>query len=493
MSVRRTREDSGSPVEDETPVPPVKKIKSLFDTDFSTSNNKEKSNNSNNFRQQESIESLVAKLRAKIPDIEEAIEKLTNAKSEIRNSREQLAKDITNRHKILKMCLDTYSSDLLKSIEGTYKDGQKLISDQLQRLKNNFKVTEALCASAETVFAQDDLDVEDLRHKLKEQFLSAQAEFVRSMSMHVSVIFQEGPMKEADFPKSFGILSSVGGGTLAKAVLVKEFTSTTDRDPQSSWPTGLAVKANGDIVVVDRKNRRVKTFNTNGKIQSFIVEQLVGGTFQFGLPQDICILQNGHMLITDTQDTQSNVKVFNSDNTFVRQFEGHFCVPHGIAVNTSGDLVICDWRTPSIYICENDSTPKNVMMQTGFPLGKAAAYCAANINNDIIVTYPQCGTIKIFNEDGFLRKVITECKGVKLRFPCGVCTDRHGHILVADMYWNQVLLFNIDGEFITCLANIDDGLRHPQSITVNNEGQIMVGEETSQIKIFKYMDTDTTE
>ena len=73
-------------------------------------------------------------------------------------------------------------------------------------------------------------------------------------------------------------------------------------DTKDIWPTGLAADDDGNMAVLDRENRRVKIFDTNGElIREF-------GNTTLGCPYDLTLMKNSNIAVTDYDE--EDIKIF---------------------------------------------------------------------------------------------------------------------------------------------------------------------------------------
>ncbi|CAH1798663.1 unnamed protein product [Owenia fusiformis] len=74
----------------------------------------------------------------------------------------------------------------------------------------------------------------------------------------------------------------------------------------------------------------------------------------------------------------------------------------------------------------------------------------------------------------------------KLHWPRGICVDVQDYIIVADHMNQQVALLSPKGDFIRYLLTKQDGVRFPRSVVVNNNGQLIVGDDWGQVFVVEY-------
>ena len=158
-------------------------------------------------------------------------------------------------------------------------------------------------------------------------------------------------------------------------------------DGQLKYPYGIAIDKEDILYVIDAFNYRIQKFNSDLRFLSKWGSQESIG-FKLYSPHEIAIAKDGNIILSDRQNHR--ISIFTKDGSLVKRFgefgEGpdsginQFSEPHGVAVNESGEIFICDrynfrihkfnsngenilqWQTPGL----NDDSRH-------FPLGIVAA------------------------------------------------------------------------------------------------------------------------
>ena len=124
---------------------------------------------------------------------------------------------------------------------------------------------------------------------------------------------------------------------------------------QFMLPHGIAVDATGNVLVCDRENDRIQTFAADGRFIREITE--------VQRPTQI-VLARGLMYVSELgwrvgqrsfrngpieRDLPSRLSVLNANGTVVTRLggpdpcaPGSFCAPHGLAVDSNGDLYVAE-------------------------------------------------------------------------------------------------------------------------------------------------------
>jgi DNA-binding beta-propeller fold protein YncE len=137
---------------------------------------------------------------------------------------------------------------------------------------------------------------------------------------------------------------------------INEFT-----DPEFERPNGLAIdKARGRIYVVDTgsrdaKEHNVKVYDLTGKRIGAIGGRPGGDLGEFSYPTYVAVDANGNVYVSDTLN--SRVQKFDANGKFVTTFGqlgtnwGEFDKPKGVAVDSFGNLYVADsgWSNVQIF------------------------------------------------------------------------------------------------------------------------------------------------
>nr|XP_022336856.1 tripartite motif-containing protein 45-like [Crassostrea virginica] len=115
-------------------------------------------------------------------------------------------------------------------------------------------------------------------------------------------------------------------------------------------------------------------------------------------------------------------------------------------------------------------------------------YITENINGDICTSDHNKGTVVVVNKSGQHRFSYT---GRGSRFwPCGICTDVLGHILVCHVTFSSetVDLLDQDGGFLSVIIASQQGITFPRGVCVDNENNLYVGQDgTNTVTVYKYL------
>nr|XP_022315206.1 E3 ubiquitin-protein ligase TRIM71-like [Crassostrea virginica] len=113
-------------------------------------------------------------------------------------------------------------------------------------------------------------------------------------------------------------------------------------------------------------------------------------------------------------------------------------------------------------------------------------YITENINGDICTSDTGIRAVVVVNKSGHHRFSYSgQQSGF---FPCGICTDVVGHIIVCDIYENPTVeVLGKDCQFLRFLLKPPD-IRLPLSVCMDDENNLHVGQnDTNKVTVFKYL------
>lgn len=122
-------------------------------------------------------------------------------------------------------------------------------------------------------------------------------------------------------------------------------------------PHGLTVDHEGNLWLTDVGLHQVFKFTPEGKLLLTLGERAVpgGDHAHFNLPTDVAVLRDGSFYVSDGYKN-TRVMKFSADGQF--QFEwgargkgnGEFNLPHGIAVDVQGRVIVCDRENERLQV-----------------------------------------------------------------------------------------------------------------------------------------------
>jgi DNA-binding beta-propeller fold protein YncE len=262
------------------------------------------------------------------------------------------------------------------------------------------------------------------------------------------------------FDSSLNFIETFGWGVTDGASSTEVCTSSCKAgsagsgNGQYSGPTGIASAASGNLYVGDSGNHRIEEVTTSGGyVTSWGTNSTTTGNFTTigGVAVDNA---NGYVYVVDDNGLSPRVEKFDLSGNFISQFpsfgtldssagNGKFDQPHGIAVDSSGNVYISDEEGGSNPIIEKFNSSGVFQSQWSDPYGYTglAVDSSGNILTD--------GGAK-FNSSGTLLSVegITSANGAVLVTPYGVGLDSSRNVYIADSFSARISEFDQYGNFI---------------------------------------------
>ena len=174
---------------------------------------------------------------------------------------------------------------------------------------------------------------------------------------------------------------------------------------QFKQPCGVAVGVDGLIFVADTWNHRVQVFSPEGE---FVREWAAG----FYGPRGIAVDTTGSVFVADTGDNR--VLRFSVDGQKQKEWggkgpePGHFLEPTGIAVDGAGRVYVCDNGNGRLQTFDRDG---NLLSQFPVPGWQSAVfsepYVTLGAHDTVWVTVPLAKEVRNYNRDGRLLHTIT--------------------------------------------------------------------------------------
>ena len=200
----------------------------------------------------------------------------------------------------------------------------------------------------------------------------------------------------------------------------------------------IAVSSPGDLLLPDKQYRCIKSVTKDKKISTLFQTS--------GMPHSLCCLHNGDIVVAF--DEESKIIVYSRDG-HIRQTLDHIKLrcPISVAVSkVNHDIYICDHGEKNYY------SP-----------GKVIAVGA----------------------DGQLRYEYSR-QGDSAFIPLAVCTDQMGHVLITDNKNHRVHILDQEGQFIQYILTSQQGLKWPNTIDIDREGYVWVG-QFECVKVSRYL------
>ncbi|XP_019645776.1 PREDICTED: tripartite motif-containing protein 2-like [Branchiostoma belcheri] len=244
-------------------------------------------------------------------------------------------------------------------------------------------------------------------------------------------------------------------------------------------PAGVVVDQDGNIAVVEQRNKRVQIFdlNTGHSLRTFPVEGK--------LPYDIDVDSYGRFLVTSFGNNY-RVRCYSKEGKLLNTFSpGCMKQPLGITVLKDGRMVVADISEQSCFLLQYDGS---LIREIGKGKLQKPRFTAVDESRGMIfVTDYTFNKVFVFDLEGEFKFSFGE-KGEgegQFRSPMGITLDRAGNIIVVNYESGRVQVFRPDGTFIRTVMTVKG--KCPHGITLTPDGYIAVACSKGQcIEMYRY-------
>ncbi|KAK1799076.1 hypothetical protein P4O66_007342 [Electrophorus voltai] len=282
----------------------------------------------------------------------------------------------------------------------------------------------------------------------------------------------------------FSVPVTAGRGYGSLGLLVSTFGSEGDGKGQLCRPWGVAVDADGYVIVADRSNNRVQVFGPDGSFKHAF-GSLGSRPGQFDRPAGIACDLHRRIVVADKDNHR--VQIFTFQGQFLLTFgekgskNGQFNYPWDVAVNSARQILVSDTRNHRVQLFAPDGSFlnkygfegtlwKHFDSPRGVTFTREDHLVVTDFNNHrVLVIQPDCWSARFLGSEG-------TGNGQFMR-PQGVAVDWENRIIVADSRNHRVQVFLPDGTFLCKFGTQGDGpgqMDRPSGVAITPEGLIVV-------------------
>lgn len=197
-------------------------------------------------------------------------------------------------------------------------------------------------------------------------------------------------------------------------VAAREFSARWTHDEREPALCDVTLDGEGNIIVVDKENRRVKVFDGEGRLRVMSEEEA-----DLKSPNRVMF---SHMLGLIVVKDEKVLKLFTTEGIESGVFTQKLKQPVGLAQNNIGEILVSDWMNGEV-ICLDDQGFKT----RSFPIMcEAPGYVTCCPNGNIVVSDWKQHVVKIFSPKGKFLRQFGGQGGTdgQLDHPYGVCSDK---------------------------------------------------------------------
>eukprot|EP00058_Branchiostoma_floridae_P013892 XP_002599380.1 hypothetical protein BRAFLDRAFT_64262 [Branchiostoma floridae] len=269
--------------------------------------------------------------------------------------------------------------------------------------------------------------------------------------------------------------------------LLHSFGKFGSENGHFAFPQGLTICPKETIIVAD--SGRVQLFDINGKWES----KISAGYSAFASASAVAFRSlnpyHGDAIATGYTGTGEVVVLSLCLGKVLEKLSTKGC--RGVATLDKGHTLILSEEMNNkvtLYAREKDPVSKTMRYMKTNTL-ETHFFKPRNINTDylsnIYVSDIGDSTVKVLDKEGHLKATIG--KDI-LRYPTGVCVDKQGNVIVADMVRNTLDIFASDGHHLDTLLSKQEGLMSPQEIALTPDGTklVVVDGGNHRVLVYRY-------
>ncbi|CAF1954461.1 unnamed protein product [Rotaria magnacalcarata] len=294
----------------------------------------------------------------------------------------------------------------------------------------------------------------------------------------------------SSIPHHLLLPSRSNGSTIKRHKMIyhQKFGEFGVLEGQFTEPSGVAVNAQGDIIVADTNNHRIQIFDSNGRFR-----------FQFGecgkrdgqllYPNRVAVFrQSGDIVVTERSPTHQ-IQIYNQYGQFIRKFGANVLQhPRGVCVDNMGHIIVVECKVMRVFIFDINGNVLNKFTCSKYLEFPNGVCC--NDKQEIFISDNRAHCIKVFSYDGqFLRTIGSE--GIT-NYPIGVVQNSQGDVLIADNHNNfNLTIFTQDGQLINAL---ESKVKHAQcfDVALTDDGSVVLASKDYRIYVYRYLMTPST-
>jgi DNA-binding beta-propeller fold protein YncE len=236
-------------------------------------------------------------------------------------------------------------------------------------------------------------------------------------------------------------------------------------------PTGIAVDANGNVLVADTNNDRIEKFSPSGTFLSTIGTK-GRGRGQLAEPNGIAVDRAGNIYVAEVGDHR--VQKLAPDGTFIGEWKGPepgFYGPRRVAIGPDDSVYVVDQGHNRVVRFNQDGTTLQTWGSSGSGDGQLNDPTSLGVDpasNRVYVADPINSRIQVFDSNGkFLTKWPVPEWGEGAGFEDLAIDLQAGRLYASSAHVNAVFIFDLNGTRLgSLMPKSPDKLEGPSALAL---------------------------
>ncbi|HEU0049833.1 MAG TPA: 6-bladed beta-propeller, partial [Nitrososphaera sp.] len=214
-------------------------------------------------------------------------------------------------------------------------------------------------------------------------------------------------------------------------------------------PSGIAVDANGNVLVADTNNGRIEKFSPTGTFLSILGSKGTGQG-QLAGPNGIAVDRTGNIYVADASNHR--VQKLAADGTFIAEWKGPdagFYGPRRIAIGPDDSIYVVDQGRTRIVKFNPDGHVLSSWGSKGSGDGQfndPTSVAVDSTSGKVYVADPINKRIQVFDQNGkFLTKWVVAEWGQPAGFEDLAIDSKAGRLYASSANIDAVLIFDLNG------------------------------------------------
>ena len=268
-------------------------------------------------------------------------------------------------------------------------------------------------------------------------------------------------------------------------VLLNSIQTKTFKDKTRCHPMSFAVDFDGNVIVADKFNQKIKIFTQRGQLIREITHPLLRA------PTYITLTLAGDIAVSDSESY--DVKFFSSDGILLGNVP-KLPSPGGLTFNLLGDLIVTNTSQKAVHVIDTQVgvIKSSIQYYTGpdntkYNYFQCPHYVATGHNDEIMVTDRGASNYLVFDYNRSFVGAVGKPGAGRGEFhePYGISSYMGHGVIVADYSNHRIQRVDATGQFRDPILTKDDGLNFPTYAICTTDEKVMVSQYLSgEIKIF---------